>query len=135
MKCSNVIFVFWFLLRKTCKIKRIDFYLSVVRNLQCTKIWKIESIVKQAKNNSAAKNSESQKTKKKEKEWEKERKRKLQNFCENDCLNDLHYNCHNFSDQPNSLFYEKAFLKLVWSQNKHNLRRSLELDLALDIST
>ena len=28
---------------------------------------------------------------------------------------------HNFSVQPNSIFYEKAFLKLVWSQNKHSL--------------
>ena len=27
----------------------------------------------------------------------------------------------NFPDQPNSLFYEKAFLKLIWSQNKHSL--------------
>ena len=26
----------------------------------------------------------------------------------------------NFSDQPNSLFYGKVFLKLVWSQNKHS---------------
>ena len=28
---------------------------------------------------------------------------------------------HNFPVQPNSIFYEKAFLKLVWSQNKHSL--------------
>ena len=27
----------------------------------------------------------------------------------------------NFPDQPNSLFYGKAFQKLVWSQNKHSL--------------
>ena len=27
----------------------------------------------------------------------------------------------NFSDRPNSLFYGKAFLNLVWSQNKHSL--------------
>ena len=28
----------------------------------------------------------------------------------------------NFPDQLNSLFYGKAFLKLVWSQNKHSLK-------------
>ena len=30
----------------------------------------------------------------------------------------------NFPDQPNSLFYGKTFLKLVWSQNKHSLSYS-----------
>ena len=40
----------------------------------------------------------------------------------------------NFLDQPNSLFYEKTFMKLVWNQNKHSLnqmadKRSWELIL------
>ena len=32
----------------------------------------------------------------------------------------------NFPDQPNSLFYRKTFLKLVWSQNKHSLNQTAD---------